>query len=123
MGEYAEMLLDGSCDEWTGEYIGPAVGYPRSLDPDHYSNKKRWPNLKNDNPGYSRNALQGLRKYARKHGVGKTDVAIKRFAKEVLHRVDADTAAIEKTATFISNHHFGHYMGWIKGNYTTNKTQ
>jgi len=117
MGEYADMLLDGSCDEWTGEYIGPAVGYPRSLDPAHYSNKRRLTN------GYSRNALQGLRKYARKHGVGRTDVAIKKFAKEVLHRVDADTVAMDKIASFISNHHFGHYMGWIKGNYTTNKTQ
>lgn len=31
MGEIAEMMLDGTLDQYTGEYIGPAVGYPRSL--------------------------------------------------------------------------------------------
>jgi len=30
MGDAADMLLDGTCDEQTGEYIGDAVGYPRT---------------------------------------------------------------------------------------------
>jgi hypothetical protein len=29
MGEITEMMLDGTLDEQTGEYIGEAVGYPR----------------------------------------------------------------------------------------------
>ena len=31
MGEIADMILDGILDEQTGEYIGEAVGYPRTL--------------------------------------------------------------------------------------------
>lgn len=31
MGEIAEMMLDGTLDEQTGEYIGPPCGYPRTL--------------------------------------------------------------------------------------------
>lgn len=38
MGEIADMMLEGILDEWTGEYIGEAVGYPRSADPDHPCN-------------------------------------------------------------------------------------
>lgn len=30
MGDAADMLLDGTCDEFTGEYLGPGPGYPRS---------------------------------------------------------------------------------------------
>lgn len=30
MGEIAEMILDGILDEQTGEYLGGAVGYPRT---------------------------------------------------------------------------------------------
>lgn len=30
MGEIAEMMLDGTLDQYTGEYIGEPVGYPRS---------------------------------------------------------------------------------------------
>ena len=31
MGEIADMMLDGTLDYETGEYIGDAVGYPRRL--------------------------------------------------------------------------------------------
>lgn len=31
MGEIADMILDGILDEQTGEYLGEAVGYPRSI--------------------------------------------------------------------------------------------
>lgn len=41
MGEIAEMMLNGDLDEWTGEYLGPGDGFPRSLDPDHPSNTDR----------------------------------------------------------------------------------
>lgn len=30
MGEISEMILDGTLDQYTGEYLGDAVGYPRS---------------------------------------------------------------------------------------------
>ena len=30
MGQIADMLIDGTLDIYTGEYIGDAVGYPRT---------------------------------------------------------------------------------------------
>lgn len=30
MGDIADMMLDGTLDSQTGEYIGKAVGYPRT---------------------------------------------------------------------------------------------
>lgn len=30
MGDIAEMMLDGTLDSMTGEYLGDACGYPRS---------------------------------------------------------------------------------------------
>lgn len=41
MGEYADMLLDGSHDEQTGEYIGEVVGYPRTRQPGYYNSIPR----------------------------------------------------------------------------------
>lgn len=38
MGELADMLIDGTLDMYTGEYIGDAVGYPRTK---HYSKQKQ----------------------------------------------------------------------------------
>ena len=32
MGEIADALIDGEFDFLTGEYIGPGVGYPRTLE-------------------------------------------------------------------------------------------
>ncbi len=45
MGEIADMMLDGTLDAATGEYLGPGAGYPRSMDPDHpdYIGKKKDP--------------------------------------------------------------------------------
>lgn len=65
MGEYADMLLDGSHDEWTGEYIGEAVGYPRSRDPNHYSNQKRKRSKRNLKHAMKGSSIGGL------HLVGK----------------------------------------------------
>ena len=31
MGDCADMLLDGTCDYITGEYIGEPCGYPRTM--------------------------------------------------------------------------------------------
>jgi hypothetical protein len=37
MGEIADMMLDGTLDEQTGEYIGHGPGYPRTRVPGHYN--------------------------------------------------------------------------------------
>lgn len=42
MGEIADMILDGILDEVTGEYIGPGVGYPRTLTKRRKSEDLSW---------------------------------------------------------------------------------
>lgn len=37
MGEIADMMLEGVLDEQTGEFLGEAVGYPRTRVPGHYN--------------------------------------------------------------------------------------
>lgn len=55
MGDIADMILDGILDEQTGEYIGEAVGYPRTMQKGYYNSiKKRQPkrNIKHAMKGY-----------------------------------------------------------------------
>lgn len=40
MGEIADMMLEGILDEQTGEYLGNAVGYPRTKVKGHYNTIK-----------------------------------------------------------------------------------
>ena len=40
MGDVADMMLDSTLDEQTGEYIGPAVGYPRTMQKGHYNTEE-----------------------------------------------------------------------------------
>jgi hypothetical protein len=52
MGEIAEMMLDGTLDSVTGEYIGESCGFPRTNEPGHYntikkSNKRLFKTYKN----------------------------------------------------------------------------
>ncbi len=42
MGEIAEMMLDGTLDSVTGEYLGDPCGYPRSMTDGTY-----WPDRDN----------------------------------------------------------------------------
>lgn len=37
MGDIAEMMLDGTLDEQTGEYIGKPCGYPRTFEKGYYN--------------------------------------------------------------------------------------
>jgi hypothetical protein len=50
MGEIADMMLDGILDEQTGEYLGEAVGFPRTAEKGFYNSmnrEKKKRNLKN----------------------------------------------------------------------------
>lgn len=40
MGEISEMMLDGTLDMYTGEYIGEPTGFPRSTRDEHSNNEK-----------------------------------------------------------------------------------
>ena len=37
MGEIADMMINGTLDEQTGEYLGEGPGYPRTRVPGHYN--------------------------------------------------------------------------------------
>lgn len=41
MGEYADMILNGDVDMYTGEYLGEGDGYPRSDQGDEYYQRRR----------------------------------------------------------------------------------
>lgn len=60
MGECADMLLDGTCDYITGEYIGDPCGYPRTLQ--HGAPKRSMIQTKKQRPQYSeaRNDIHSL---------------------------------------------------------------
>jgi len=42
MGEIADMMLDGTLDCVTGEYIGESVGYPRTIEIKDRGKKKKF---------------------------------------------------------------------------------
>lgn len=60
MGEIAEMMLDGTLDSVTGEYLGDACGYPRSMTDGSY-----WP----DTDKLRRCSRQSIRDICKKIGV------------------------------------------------------
>jgi hypothetical protein len=67
MGEITEVMLDGILDEQTGEYIGEAVGYPRTMQSGFYNSvKKRKPkrNIKHAMKGQSCGGLHLVGKKA-----------------------------------------------------------
>lgn len=41
MGDIADMMLDGTLDCVTGEYLGDSVGYPRTIEKQIKINKKQ----------------------------------------------------------------------------------
>ena len=46
MGDIADMMIDGTLDYQTGEYIGDAVGYPRTIHGGHNRKKKPMSNIR-----------------------------------------------------------------------------
>jgi len=77
MGETADMILDGILDEQTGEYIGEAVGYPRTMQKGCYNSiKKRKPkrNIKYAMKGESLGGLHLVGKNAIIENVGECEI-------------------------------------------------
>ena len=70
MGEIAEMMLDGTLDYETGEYLGKAVGFPRT--------KRRRYTKSNSKH------LNGLMKYLSSYDIthGKATRVIRNYAEE-----------------------------------------
>jgi len=46
MGDIADMMIDGTLDIYTGEYIGEACGYPRTINEPNYFDKRNHKKVK-----------------------------------------------------------------------------
>lgn len=77
MGEIADMILDGMLDEQTGEYIGEAVGYPRTNQTGFYNSIKKCKpkrNIKHAMKGESLGGLHLVGKKATIENVGECEI-------------------------------------------------
>jgi len=77
MGDIADMILDGILDEQTGEYIGEAVGYPRTMQKGCYNSiEKRQPkrNIKHAMKGESLGGLHLVGKKATIENIGECEI-------------------------------------------------
>lgn len=83
MGEIVELMLDGTLDEWTGEYLGPGPGYPRSRDPKHPSNMKGFFKMFAGNGNY--NPRAGVEKWLLQRDCKDLEGIVRRYQDEVLH--------------------------------------
>jgi hypothetical protein len=78
MGEIAESMLDGSCCEMCGEYLGEAVGYPQTcagcgeFEPRESSQDKRAYNRENSNRLLRENGYQFEEKNGAAHLIVQT---------------------------------------------------
>lgn len=101
MGDAAEMLLDGTLDAHTGEFIdGRSTGFPRTLD-----GSLPW-------EGRNLNPVNGLRKFVQDHTdiPGDPQAIINRYADE--KKVKGNNFQ-EKCET-ISKKHFPDFRKWCK---------
>jgi len=98
MGEIAEMLLDGTLDYLTGEYIGKPCGYPRSLD-----GSLPW-----ERPNYNQSkeaAYKGVRNYLKKR-FGITDII------PVVNQYLPGAGKSLKQKCLVIQKDFGAFVGW-----------
>lgn len=111
MGDIAEMMLDGTLDAITGEYIdGHSTGYPRTID-----GSLPW---ESGNRGYRGNqsAISGVTKWLGKRGIKKRDkvrAVVHEYAtKELGH---PETIKNETACKHISSD-FGKFIDWYNRN-------
>lgn len=102
MGEIAEMMLDGILDEQTGEYIGEAVGYPRT----RYSRKKT------DNSNNAK--IRGINKWLAKHKIKGQTTLIHRYRDEqCTHLSKNKYTSTNSMKIHISGFCFNHFTSWV----------
>ncbi len=108
MGDIADAILNGDFDEWTGEWLGPGQGFPRSLDPEHPSNRHGYSGL---NIGRN-NPVAGIQGWLMKKKCKEDpEVVVRVYQDEVLH-----IEGVPKYKTIckrISNTCFGEFMQWF----------
>ncbi len=80
MGDIADMILEGILDEQTGEYLGPAVGYPRTREKGCYNTMGRYKgkgpaqSIKNPQALPSDNPIGGVTHFMKINGIAQNDM-------------------------------------------------
>ena len=100
MGEIADMMLNGTLDGQTGEYIGKAVGYPRTR-------KKGYYNSMNTSNASKR---KGVRKYIKNKGKN-IERTIQKFYEKNYPNIDISN---EKKCLYISTRYWIEFVKWMK---------
>lgn len=81
MGEIADMMIDGTLDCQTGEYLGEGQGFPRTRTRTRYNNKR-----KGETPG-----IRGIKKFLKIHLNMSTDT-MHQFCAQYINKHDLDPA-------------------------------
>lgn len=82
MGDVADMMVDGTLDYETGEYLGEGQGYPRTARQRHRFSNKRHGETK---------GIRGIKKFLKIHLKMSTDV-MHQFCADYINKYDLDPA-------------------------------
>ena len=99
MGEIADMMIDGTLDYITGEYIGEGYGYPRT---------------RQENSNKAQSKLNGIKKYLRKQGFNDSTKVINRYCKEVLNVSNNQMKHNLKSKCELIQQDFGKFVSHVK---------
>ena len=105
MGEIADSLLDGEFDYITGEYLGPGVGYPRTMERGEMFSM-------DEGRTYRNNPVAGIQGWLMKKKCKEDpEVVVRAYQDEVLHI--EGTPKYKTICKRISNTCFGEFMQWF----------
>lgn len=103
MGEIADGLINGDSDFYTGEYIGPGQGFPRTR-----NKSLKW---EKRNYTYSKDtAFKGLRKYLKRR------LLITDITDTVNEYIPAADQSLKQKCLIIQNK-WGEFIDWINAKY------
>lgn len=74
MGENAEMLLDGTLDFYTGDYLGQGYGFPRTYHKSLRREKRRNPKHTKNIPPTKEQVYNGVKNYISIRWTGRKDI-------------------------------------------------
>lgn len=121
MGEIADMMLDGILDEQTGEYLGGACGYPRTLVKGQYNTIR---DHTEHNATFQHNALHGLCKWLKNYGI-KNDEEKHKLIREyaaLINFIPPKKRTYVKTAVEIQKD-FTKFTKFVKDKYESRNTK
>lgn len=115
MGDVADGILDGDFDEETGEYIGPGMGFPRSLAREQRQKQHMYANYnkKNTTPTTGDNAIKGVKTFLEKQKLEKDwEIITAEYYREEF----GPDSTREERCNYIQKD-FGKFVKWFKKTY------